>query len=117
MKLFFVSPATFAAPRDTVKPTTGPKKPMMEYPATGAMGWWPQEDFQIITYPAITGRQQDMRVMMRTLGMRMQMYPVNGIPSAQIAPRGNWKRMDWRGEYPNVETIRGPKPDTAPLTV
>jgi hypothetical protein len=49
MKLFFVSPATLQAPSETVKPTTGPKKPMMEYPTTGAMGRCPQLDFQMMT--------------------------------------------------------------------
>ena len=32
-------------------------------------------------------------------------------------PRGNWKRIDWRVFQPNVDTMRGPKPLTAPLTV
>src|SRR2546423_15552352 len=35
----------------------------------------------------------------------------------QIPPNGNWNRMESRVEYPKVETINGPKPLTAPLTV
>ena len=38
MKLFLVSPATLAAPSVTVKQTTGPKNPIIEYPATGVTG-------------------------------------------------------------------------------
>lgn len=35
----------------------------------------------------------------------------------QIAPRGNCQRIDSSVDHPNVLTINGPKPDTAPLTV
>lgn len=34
-----------------------------------------------------------------------------------FAPRGNWNRIESEFECPKVETIRGAKPLTAPLTV
>ena len=37
VKLFFVAPATFAIAVIMIKVTTGPKKPMMENPTTGAV--------------------------------------------------------------------------------
>lgn len=117
MKLFFVSPATFAAPSVTVKPTTGPKNPMSEYPTTGATGRWPHSDFQMMLKPAMVGRQQASKSLMRIFLYFEQSQPVSGIPTAHTAPSGNWKRMLSRAEYPNVETMSGPKPETAPLTV
>ncbi len=36
MKHFFVCPATFAIPTVMIRETTGPKKPMIVYPTTGA---------------------------------------------------------------------------------
>lgn len=67
--------------------------------------------------PAITGKQQSSKVMMRMLWYREHSHPVSGIPTAQIAPRGNWNRMLSKDENPKVDTISGPNPETAPLTV
>lgn len=33
------------------------------------------------------------------------------------APRGNCNNIDWRVLHPNVDTMRGPKPLTAPFMV
>lgn len=117
MKLFLVSPATLLAPREIVSPTTGPKNPSMEYPTTGATGLCPQLDFQMMQNPAITGRQH--RTSNRTLIFRYRelSHPIRTIPVPDRAQSGNWKRMLCREEYPNLVTIRGPKPDIAPLTV
>jgi hypothetical protein len=98
MKLFFVSPAILLAPSEIVNPTTGPKNPMSEYPATGVTGLWPQLDFQIMTKPAITGRQQDTSSIMRMFRTREQIQPVNTIPTPEIAPSGNWKRIACKEE-------------------
>jgi hypothetical protein len=98
MKLFFVSPATLLAPSEIVRPTTGPKNPMSEYPATGVTGLWPQLDFQIMTKPAITGRQQRTSERTRMLRYREHSQPVPIIPNAERPPSGNWKRMLSREE-------------------
>ncbi len=36
IRLFFVAPATFAMPMIMIRLTTGPKKPIIVYPTTGA---------------------------------------------------------------------------------
>lgn len=43
--------------------------------------------------------------------------PVSIIVTADSPPSGNWNKMLSSDEYPKVEAIRGPNPDTAPLTV
>jgi hypothetical protein len=65
---FFVAPATLLAPTVMIRLTTGPKKPVSAYPTTGVAGRYPHSDFQIITQPAITGRQQVMSRGIRVLG-------------------------------------------------
>jgi hypothetical protein len=117
LQLFFVSPVTLAAASDIVRLTTGPKKPIKEYPTMGTTGRYRQSDFQIITKPDITGRQQRRSAKTRRQRYREQSHPDNVIPTVAIAPSGNWKMMLSRDEYPKVETIRGPKPVTAPFVV
>lgn len=97
--------------------TTGPKNPMIAYPATGALAWWDQELFQMIAQPAMTGKQQRIRRISRILGIREDRNPVRRMKMKQIPPSGNWKRMASRAEYPKVVTIKGPNPLTAPFTV
>ena len=70
IKLFFVCPATFDMPKVIIKLTTGPKKPTIVYPTTGAAARFDQVDFQIMAQPAMTGRQQRTSMMIRMLGMR-----------------------------------------------
>ena len=65
----------------------------------------------------MTGRQQNMREYMRMFWYSEHSQPDNVMPMADSAPRGNWNRILSSVEYPNVDTIRGPKPVTAPLTV
>jgi hypothetical protein len=100
-----------------VRATTGPKNPSSEYPATGTAGLKPQSDFQIMMNPAITGRQHITKLITLMLRYLEHSQPVPMIPIPAIPPRGNWKRILSKVEYPNVDTISGPKPDTAPFTV
>lgn len=65
----------------------------------------------------MTGRQHSTSKIRRILGMRLLSQPVRRMDRKQSAPSGNWKSIDCSVEYPNVLTIRGPKPLTAPLTV
>lgn len=88
MKLFFVWPATLPAARVIIKPTTGPKKPMIEYPTTGAAGRYPHSDFQMMIKPAMTGRQQVIRSGIRMLRWE-HIQPVTVMPTALMAPSGN----------------------------
>lgn len=67
--------------------------------------------------PAMTGRQQMMSMMMRMLGILEPRKPVRRMTIRQRPPSGNWKRMLASVDQPKVLTIKGPKPDTAPLTV
>lgn len=115
IKLFLVSPATLLAPREIVRPTTDPKNPINEYPTTGTTGLYPQLDFQIMANPAITGRQHNINSNTRMFLYRELSHPVKTIPVPDNAPRGNWKRMLSKEEYPKVDTIKGPNPETAPL--
>lgn len=89
MIVFFVAPATLLAPMVMIKLTTGPKNPVRAYPATGVAGWYPQGDFQIITQPAMTGRQQIMSMMIRVFGITVGMYPHRGMRMMHTAPTGN----------------------------
>jgi hypothetical protein len=65
----------------------------------------------------MTGRQQVMSIGIRVLGMTVGMKPHRGMKITQTAPTGNWNKIDSRVLYPKVETIRGPKPEIAPLMV
>lgn len=65
----------------------------------------------------MTGRQHAMSMGIRELGTTVGMNPQRGINITQIAPTGNWNRMESSVLYPKVETIRGPKPEMAPLIV
>lgn len=67
--------------------------------------------------PAITGRQQSTSKMMRILGIRLESHPVRRMKMKTTPPSGNCRRIESRVVHPNVDTIRGPKPETAPLTV
>lgn len=117
VQLFFVAPATLLIPRLIIRLTTGPKKPMMVYPATGVAARCDQVDLQIIAQPAMTGKQQRISRMMRMLGIRLDSQPVSKMKMNTTPPRGNCRRIESRVVHPNVETIKGPKPETAPFTV
>jgi hypothetical protein len=65
----------------------------------------------------MTGRQQVMSIGIRVLGTTAEIYPHSGIKITQIPPTGNWNKMESRVLYPKVETIKGPKPEIAPLIV
>jgi hypothetical protein len=54
---------------------------------------------------------------MRILGILEPRNPVRRMAIRHRPPSGNWKRMLASVDQPKVLTIRGPKPDTAPLTV
>jgi hypothetical protein len=69
MKHFFVCPATFDIPNVMIRLTTGPKKPMIEYPATGDAAWSLHELLQMRMQPARTGRQQRISIMIPILGI------------------------------------------------
>jgi len=117
IKDFFVAPATLDMPTMMIRLTTGPKKPMIVYPTMGAAARRVQADFQMIAQPAMTGRAQRTSWMIRMLRMRDDKKPVRRMKMSTMPPRGNCQRMESRVVHPKVETISGPKPDTAPLTV
>lgn len=94
--LFFVAPATLLPPNVMMRLTTGPKNPVSAYPTTGTAGWYPHFDFQIMTHPAITGRQQTISMGMRVFGSLVGMYPHSGMKMRHMPPTGNWKRIESR---------------------
>jgi hypothetical protein len=65
----------------------------------------------------MTGRQHAMSIGIRVLGITVEMYPHSGIKITQTPPTGNWNKIESKVLYPNVETIKGPKPEIAPLIV
>src|SRR6478752_3791366 len=71
----------------------------------------------MIAQPAMTGRHVKMSMKIRMLVNLEPSQPVRRITMKHSPPRGNWNRMEWRVLQPKVETMRGPKPLTAPLTV
>lgn len=80
MKLFLVSPATLLAPREIVRPTTGPKNPINEYPTTGTT-----LDFQIIASPTMTSRQHNVKTNTRMFWYRELSQPVKTIPVLEVS--------------------------------
>lgn len=65
----------------------------------------------------MTGKQQVISRIIRIFGILEERYPVSRMEMNVIPPTGNWKRMELRVEYPNVEIMSGPNPVTAPLAV
>jgi hypothetical protein len=117
IKLFLVCPATEDMPTVIIRLTVPPKKPVMEYPTTGAAARYDQVLFQMMAQPAMTGRHVRMSMMILMLLMREPRYPVTRMTMKQSPPRGNWKRIEWRVDQPKVLTMSGPNPETAPFMV
>jgi len=55
--------------------------------------------------------------MIKIFRIREDKNPVRRIKMSTIPPRGNCQRIASRVVQPNVDTMRGPNPDTAPFTV
>lgn len=58
-----------------------------------------------------------MSIGIRVFGKRVGMYPQSGMKMTQTPPTGNWNKIESSVLNPNVETIKGPKPEMAPLMV
>jgi hypothetical protein len=65
----------------------------------------------------MTGRQHAMSMGIRVLGTTVGIYPHSGMKIIHTPPTGNWNKIESRVLYPKVETIKGPKPEIAPLIV
>lgn len=65
----------------------------------------------------MTGKQDAISKMMRISGIRADNQPAEDSERETMAAVGNCSKMELSVVQPKVETMRGPKPEMAPLMV